>query len=293
LATNPNHQNAANTPNRHDEDSRREDSHDKKDAGEMSFWGHLDQLRSVIFKIAGVVIALSIGFFFVMKTLFDKVILAPCSSDFITYRMFDFLHGDGEFLPDMSGLDFSVSLININLGTQLMTHLSASMWFGIIFSFPVIIYLLWTFVSPALYENEKRGARRAFLFGNAMFFLGVLVAYFIVFPLVLRFLSQYQLSDKIVNTLTLDSYMDSFYTIALSMGVVFELPLVAWLLGKMGLLKRSFFSRFRRHAIVALLITAALITPTSDVFTLAIVFVPLYMLWEFSSRLVPKDEAKD
>lgn len=253
----------------------------------MTFWDHLDALRGVLFRIAGVVIVITVAMFFVMRWLFDHVIMWPCRADFPLYSLLGFIKGDGEFLPNMANDDFSVHIININLGTQLMTHLSASMWIAFALSFPIIIYLLWTFVSPGLYENERRGARKAFLFGNVMFYLGVAVGYFIVFPLALRFLSQYQLSAAIENSLTLDSYMDNFYTIIVAMGVVFEMPLLAWMLGNMGILKRSFFKKYRRHAIVGLTALAALITPTTDVFTLAIVFVPLYALWEFSAHLVP------
>ena len=119
-----------------------------------------------------------------------------------------------------------------------------------------------------------------------MFYLGVTIGYFLVFPLTLRFLADYQLSESIPNTISIDSYMDNFLVIVLMMGTVFELPLLAWLLGKMGFLTRGFFSKYRRHAIVALLIDAALITPTGDPFTLFVVFMPIYGLWEFSSRLV-------
>jgi sec-independent protein translocase protein TatC len=253
----------------------------------MTFWDHLDALRGVLFRIVGVVIGLAIAMFFVMRWFFDHIIMWPCRADFPLYSMLSFMQGDGDFLPNLSNTNFSVKVINISLGTQLMTHLSASLWLAFAFSFPIIIYLLWSFVSPGLYENERRGARKAFLFGNIMFYLGVLVGYFVVFPLALRFLSQYQLSPTIENTLTLDSYMDNFYGIILAMGIVFELPLVAWLLGRIGLLKRSFFKKYRRHAIVALTALAAFITPTSDIFTLAIVFAPLYALWELSAFLVP------
>jgi sec-independent protein translocase protein TatC len=254
----------------------------------MTFWDHLDALRGVIFRAAALVIVLSVAMFFVMRQLFEHVIMWPCRADFPLYSMLSFMKGDGDFLPNMAANDFSVKIININLGSQLMTHLSASMWLGLALSFPVIIYLLWKFISPGLYEHERRGARKAFLFGNVMFYLGIIVGYFIVFPMALRFLSQYQLSANIENSLTLDSYMDNFYTIIVSMGVVFEMPLLAWMLGNMKLLNRSFFKKYRRHAIVGLTALAAFITPTSDVFTLLIVFIPLYALWEFSARLVPR-----
>ena len=153
--------------------------------------------------------------------------------------------------------------------------------------------MLWGFVAPALSDHEKRGITRAFIFGNIMFYLGVAVGYFLVFPLALRFLADYRLSDAIRPIVSLDSYMDNFFTLLLMMGAVFELPLLAWLLGKMGILTRGFFGRYRRHAIVALLIVAALITPTGDPFTLFIVFIPIYALWEMSARLVPVDKPEE
>lgn len=247
----------------------------------MSVWGHLDALRGVLVKIAIVVILAGILFFVFMPWIFDNVILAPCRGTFPLYRLFNAI------TPDVTDPDFTVSLINIELASQLFVHLSTAGWMAVVFTFPIIIYLLWTFVSPALYENEKRNARVAFLFGNLMFYVGVAVGYFLVFPLTLRFLATYQLSELIPNTITLDSYMDNFLTICLLMGAVFELPLLAWILGRMGLLTRRFFATYRRHAIVALLIVAALITPTGDPFTLFVVFIPIYALWELSAGLVP------
>lgn len=257
------------------------------DRDNMTFWDHLDELRGVLVRILLVVALFAVGFFFIMPWFFDRVILWPCSPDFPLYRLLDYIHGDGQFIPDLSAPANSITLINIKLGTQLMTHFSASFWMAVAFSFPVIIWLLWRFVSPGLYENEKRGSRKAFLFGNLMFYIGLAVGYFIVYPLALRFLSGYQLSDRIANTLTLDSYMDTFYSTIVALGVVFEMPVLAWVLGKAGVIDRGFFSRYRRHAIVGLCALAGIITPTSDLFTLAVVFVPLYALWEISSRLVP------
>ncbi len=260
---------------------------------EMTFWEHLDEFRGTIFRMAAVIIVLAVGAFCVMRWFFDVIVLAPCRSSFITYHAFSFIEGDGDFLPDLASTDFSVNLMSINMGTQFMTHMSASLWLAATVGFPVILWMLWRFVSPALYPDEKRPVQRAFGFGLVMFYVGVLVGYFVVFPLALRFLSQYSLSDTIANHLTLESYMDTFYMVLLSMGVVFEVPLVAWLLGKIGVLHRRFFTRFRRHAIVASVAIAAIITPTSDVFTLLIVFIPIYGLWELSAFLVPPEPADD
>lgn len=254
----------------------------------MSFWQHLDELRGVLFRIAGVVILFAVGAFCIMRPVFDHVILAPCRDTFPTYRWLGFIHGNGDFLPDMGSEDFHVDLMSINMGSQFMTHMSSSLWLAVTVAFPLIIWMLWRYVAPALYDNERRGARRAFVSGTGLFYTGVATGYFLVFPLALRFLSQYRLSPDISVHLTLDSYMDTFYMILLAMGVVFEIPLLAWMLGKTGLLTRRFFSRYRRHAIVGAAILAAIITPTSDVFTLAVVFIPVYGLWELSSLLVPK-----
>ena len=262
-------------------------------SGEMSFWKHLAELRGVLVRIFAVLLVLVIVLFCCMRWIFEHVITAPCSQDFVTYRLFGFISGDGDWLPDLGSTGFNVDLISINLTSQFMTQMSASLWLAFIIGFPIVIYLLWTFVRPGLYERERRGARRAFLWGNAMFYAGCAVGYFIVFPLALRFLSQYSLSDRITNTITLDSYMDTFYLLTLAMGVLFELPLLAWMLGRMGILKRGFFSRSRRYAIVVILVISAIITPTSDLFTLMIVFLPVYALWEASAMLVPKGDNID
>lgn len=248
---------------------------------QMNFWDHLDELRVVLVRMVAVFIVVAVVMFVFMPDLFDKVILWPCRPTFPLYGFFN------RFVPDTVPADFSVSLINIQLASQLFVHLSSSGYGALIVTFPVLIYLLYGFVSPALYSNEKRNARVAFIFGTLMFYAGVALGYFLVFPLALRFLSTYQLSELIPNTITLDSYMDNFTMICLLMGALFELPLLAWILGRFGILTRDFFSKYRRHAIVVLLIVAALVTPTGDPFTLLIVFIPIYLLYEISAWVVP------
>lgn len=263
---------------------------DKASSDSATFWDHLDALRSVLIRVllfSGIVAACS---FAAMPWIFDHVIMAPCNNSFPIYRLFDKISA----LAGNSSMEgFDVDVVSIELASQLFIHFSASCWTALIIGFPVILYLLWGFVSPALYPNERRGIRRAFFFGNVMFYLGVAVGYFLVFPLAVRFLSTYTLSTHIRPIVSLDSYMDNFFTLLLMMGAVFELPLLAWLLGKMGLLTRSFFKNYRRHAIVVLLIVAAIITPTGDPFTLLLVFIPIYALWEASARLVPPDTPED
>ena len=254
----------------------------------MSFWEHLDALRRVLFRIAAVVFIFGIAAFCFMPWIFDHVVMGPCHASFPTYRLLEHLGGLGILAPEGASLEFQPELITTELASQFFMHVSASCWAAAIAAFPVIIYQLWSFIAPGLYAHERRGAVRAFFAGNFMFYIGAAVGYFVVFPLALRFLATYSLSSVIHPMITLESYMDNFFMLLLAMGAVFELPLVAWLLGKAGLLTRRFFSRWRRHAIVVLLIAAALITPTGDPFTLSVVFFPLYILWEFGALLVPK-----
>ena len=255
---------------------------------EMSFWDHIDALRSVLVRIVVVLVVMTLGLFFVMPSIFDRVILAPCHGDFVLYRLFERMTSSVSWLPQFSTDGFQVELINIKLASQFFIHMSTSFWLALVLTFPIVLYLLWSFVAPALYPREKRGVKTAFLIGCLMFFLGVAVGYFIVFPVTLRFLADYHVSQLVPNQISLDSYMDTFLMLIFIMGIIFELPLVAWLLGTLGVLHRGFFRTYRRHAVVVLLVLAAIITPTGDPFTLMVVFLPIYLLYEVSAYLVPK-----
>ena len=260
---------------------------------EMSFWDHLEEFRWTLIRIIIALLVLSIIGFIVIPYIFDSIILAPRSSDFITYRLFEKAGEVLPFLPDFSADAFDITLLNINMTTQFMTYISSSFAFGLLLGIPYILYEVWKFISPALYINEAKGVKKAFGFGGFMFLIGCLVGYFIVFPLIFRFLITFELSDAIENSISLDSYMSNFYTLILIMGIVFELPLVFWLLSSLGLIYRSFFKTYRRHAVVASMVLAALITPSGDPFSLFVVTIPIYMLWEISALLVSKDPVED
>lgn len=260
---------------------------------QMSFWDHLDALRKVLFNIIILTALIAGGMFAAMPWILDNIIMAPCSPSFVTYSFFDRIAGELGFDGLSTGDSFKVNIVSIQLTSQFFIHMSAAFWGSLVIAFPFIIYMIWKFVSPGLYENERKGATRAFFFGNIMFYLGATVGYFLIFPLSVRFLASYQLSTSIEPIVSLDSYMDTFFMMLLAMGAVFELPLFAYLLGKAGLMHRAFFSTYRRHAIVGLLLLAAIITPTSDPFTLFLTFTPIYALWELSSRLVPADKPDD
>ncbi len=259
---------------------------------EMTFWDHLDDLRRVLFRVCGVWLVLLLGFFIAMPSIFDSVILAPCHNNFVFYS---FLHQIGNVFhlsDEFFTQQFEVKLININLAAPFFIHISTAFWMSVVVSVPYLLFEVWGFIEPALYENEKRNVRTALGIGTIMFFLGVLLGYFMVYPLTLRFLSTYQLSAEISNQISLDSYIDNFMMLILMMGLVFELPLVTWLLAKMGIVTKAFLRKYRRHAIVIIFVVAAVITPTGDPFTLSVVAIPLCLLYEMSILII-KDKPRE
>lgn len=263
------------------------------ESSKMAIWEHLEELRWVLIRILVVWMVGVLGSFVAIPYLFDHVLMAPASSDFFLYRILARINAYTSLVPDFMEQPFHVTIINIQLASQFFIHMTLSFWVSFLLVFPYIIFEIWQFIYPALYENESAKLRWAFVFGTIMFFLGCCVGYSVVFPLTLRFLYTYELSPSITNQLSLDSYINNFLMLVLMMGVVFELPLLAALFSKLGLLTRSFFRKFRKHAILALLLLAAIITPSSDPFTLMSVFIPIYILWEISAFLVKSDKESD
>lgn len=259
----------------------------------MSFWDHLEALRWTIARCVIALVAFTVTFFFLMPHIFDSVILAPSEADFVTYRMLCKVTRSIPFLPDFCDDTFHVKIFNVKLTAPFFTSMSTSFWLALLLTFPYLMYELWRFISPALYDNEKKSVKWVFLLGTVMFFIGCSVSYFFVFPMTFRFLAMFDLSAQIENQSSLESYMDTFLMLIFIMGIVFEMPLLSWLLSQVGLLNRSFFNKYRRHAIVALLIAAAFITPSSDPFTLGCVFFPLYGLYELSAFFVRKPPKAD
>ena len=240
----------------------------------MTFWDHLDELRIVVIRALIVTVAAAAVVFCFKEELF-AVVLAPHTSDFITYRL-------------MGVEPFSIHLMNTGLTEQFMVHLRTAMYAGILVASPYIIYMLFHFVSPALYDHERRRAIPLVVSGYVMFMLGTAINYLLIFPLTVKFLGMYQVSPDVANMLTLQSYIDTLLGMSLVMGIVFELPVVSWLLGRMGLLSAHMMRTWRKHAIVAILIVSAIITPTTDAFTLFVVALPIWLLYEVSILIVKK-----
>lgn len=229
----------------------------------MTFWEHLDELRSRLWRILVMVVIAMVLCFFFKEQLF-AIVLGP----------------KPEYLQ----------LINVELTQQFLIHMRVALWAGLIIASPYIIYEVFAFIAPGLYENERRITIRAVVISYLLFVSGVLLSYFAIFPITVDFLGSYQVADYVTNTITLSSYISVMGIMCLLMGVVFELPVLCWLLAKVGLLKASFMRHYRCHAVVVILILAAVITPTGDPFTLSFVSIPIYLLWELSILIVKKVE---
>jgi sec-independent protein translocase protein TatC len=243
-------------------------------AENKSFWDHLEDLRGSLIKIVAAVLLFSILAFCFKEFLF-KIVLAPKDSSFFMYKLF-------------GGGDFSIQLMNIGLTEQFMIHLKTAVAFGVLMASPYVIYVLFDFIRPALYEKERQHSVGIVLSSYLMFLVGVAVNYLFIFPLTVRFLGTYQVSDQVRNMLTLQSYMDTLLMMSIVFGIIFEIPVVSWLLARFGLLKAEYMTHYRRHAIVAILVVAAIITPTGDAFTLLIVSFPIWLLYELSVLIVKR-----
>ena len=251
---------------------------------DMTFWEHLDVLRASLIKAVIIVVAAGMAAFAFKAEVFS-VILAPTESHFITYRLFD---GLARSISGSAAADFTVRLFNIGLTEQFFIHIKTSLFIGLLVASPLVVYLLFRFISPALRANESRHSGSIITWGYAMFALGLSFGYYVVFPFTFRFLGAYTISPDIENTISLQSYMDTFMMMNLLMGIVFEIPLVCLLLAKARILTPTFMKHYRKHAIVAILVIAAIITPTSDVFTLLLVALPILILYECSLLLIKR-----
>jgi sec-independent protein translocase protein TatC len=218
-----------------------------------------------------------IALFFFKTLLFEDVILAPSKPDFFLYRLL--------------GADFSMTLVNIEVAAQFLIHMKITFISALILTFPFIIYEAWKFIAPALYEKEKKAVSFAFAFASVLFYAGVAVGYLIVFPLMLNFFAGYQVSPDIPNTFSLTSYISLFTSLVLTFGIVFEFPTVVAVLSSLKILNKESLKAFRKHALCIVLILAAVITPSGDPFSLMVVSVPLYLLYEFSILICRKGDA--
>lgn len=250
----------------------------------MTFGGHLEVLRRMMFRVLGVGCTAAV-IVFCFKDFTWRVLLAPSEWNFVTYSFIERMaHALG--MTDFRLNEFHVKLIATDLSSQFMTHLTTSLYLGLLAAAPYILYELFRFVSPALVENERKYSVKAVVSIYILFMAGVLVSYYLLFPVSFRFLGTYSVSDKVESTITLDSYVSTFTTLTLLMGVVFQLPIISFVLGKMGIINATVLAKYRKHAFIVILTVAAMITPGQDILSLVLVTLPLYLLYEVSIWVV-------
>ena len=258
----------------------------KTNEEKMTFWEHVEVFRKVVFRCLAIWLLCAITAFIFKDEVFS-ILFAPSKSDFILYDILCLISSkiNVEVLCPRS---FEIDFINTQLASQFMTHLSVSMWLGVVAAMPYLIYQLYGFVSPALYDNEKRYSYYLIFCSVILFACGVLLNYFVIFPFSFRFLSTYQVSSEVVNQIALSSYISTFFMLSLMIGIIFEIPIMAYFLAKLDLISAEIMRKYRKHAFVVICIIAAIITPTADIFTLMLVALPIALLYELSIAIVRK-----
>lgn len=252
----------------------------------MSFGEHLEALRKMLFRILLVTLVCSVVVFY-FKDLTFKYLLAPRNTDFITFRTIEkiFRHLGKDFTFET----YDIQLISTELSSQFMMHLESAFIIGALISSPFIIYELFKFIAPALHDNERKYSVGICVTSYILFLIGVVMNYFVLFPIAFRFLGTYQVDKTVVSNITIASYISTFSTLCLTMGLVFELPVLGFILAKINLLKSKFMRKYRRHSLIVIMVVAAFITPP-DIFTLCLVTLPLYLLYELTILIVAKVE---
>ena len=260
----------------------------KENSGLMTFGGHLEVLRRMFFRVLAVLAVLAIGIFCLKDVTFE-LLFAPTRNEFCLYSWIEKISSffGGEFRFD----DFSVQLISTELSAQFMTHLTSSLYLALLLASPYILFELYAFVAPALYEQEKRYSVIVVVLVYFLFALGVLLCYFVIFPISFRFLATYQVADTVENTITLSSYISTFTSLTLMMALVFQLPIVSYVLAKMGIVTSDVLKYYRKHAVLVIAFVSAVITPP-DILTCLLVMGPLYLLYECSIGVVAFVERK-
>lgn len=245
---------------------------------QLTFGGHLEVLRRMLFRILGVTVAIAI-IIFVLKDYVWDILLAPSKWNFVTYRYI-------EQLIHRLGFDFSfdryeIDLIATELSSQFMTHITTSLYLGCLMASPYIVIELFRFILPALYDNERRYSVQVAIIIYVLFIVGVLMSYYVMFPISFRFLGTYNVAEKVSSMITLNSYISTFTSLTLVMGVVFQLPVLIWILAKMGIVNSEILSKYRKYALFIITVISAIITPP-DIMTCILVTFPLYLLYECS-----------
>lgn len=264
------------------------DPNNNDDPNLLTFGGHLEVLRRMLFRIIAVVMVLTIVVFCFKDKTFE-LLLAPSQWDFVTYRYIEkFLHRLGS---NFTFNQFHINLIATELSSQFMTHITTALYLGLLGASPYILIELFRFITPALYENEKKYSVSVAVTMYSLFVIGVLMSYFILFPISFRFLGTYSVSGMVESNITLKSYISTFTTLTLVMGLVFQLPVIAFFLGKLEVVSSEMLGSYRKYAFLIIMLVAAIITPP-DLMTLILVTIPLYLLYEVSIMVLKRMERR-
>jgi len=260
---------------------------------EMGFLDHLEVLRWHLIRSFSAIIILAIVAFIFHGFIFDTIILAPKTPDFITNKLLcDFGHFINVQTLCINSKPFQI--ININMAGQFSTHIMVSLIAGFLIAFPYVFWEMWSFIQPALYNNEQKHAKGAVFFSSLLFFLGALFGYYIIVPLSVHFLGGYSVSNQVLNQINLGSYISTVTSVVLAAGIIFELPIVIYFLSKAGIITPGILKQYRKHSLVIILALSAIITPP-DVFSQILVALPLVILYEvgikISKRIYAKDES--
>jgi len=254
----------------------------------LTFGGHLEVLRRMLFRIIAVVMVLAVAIFCFKDKTFE-LLLAPSQWNFVTYRYIEkLLHHLGS---NFTFSEYHINLIATELSSQFMTHITAALYLGLLGASPYILVELFRFITPALYENEKKYSVQVAITVYLLFIVGVLMSYFVLFPISFRFLGTYSVSGMVESNITLKSYISTFTTLTLVMGLVFQLPVIAFFLGKLEVVSSDMLRLYRKYAFLAIMVVAAIITPP-DLMTLVLVTIPLYLLYEVSILVLKRMEKR-
>jgi sec-independent protein translocase protein TatC len=248
--------------------------------GEMSFFDHLEALRWHLIRSALAIVVFTILVFAFYSWIYDNIIMAPSRYDFWTFRM---MCGLGKLLHrDMCPGKINIHLINTEMAGQFTLQIDSSLMIGLVLGIPYLLYEIWLFVKPALHEKERKAASGFVFYASILFMCGVMFGYYVITPVSLNFLAGYTVSASIQNLFSIDSYISSVSTLTIATGLVFELPILVYILASLGILTPKFMKETRRYAIVIILIIAAVVTPTPDMLTMTVVAIPLFLLYELS-----------
>ncbi len=251
---------------------------------EMSFFDHIDVLRKHLLRGLAVVTLLTCVAFYFSDFIWESIIMAPKSPDFWTYRMMCKLV---EVFPSIVPKDFciqkiDVQVINNQMAGQFTLQMNSCITAGLIMGIPYLLFEIWLFIKPALLENERKSASGFVFFASMLFILGILFGYYLIAPLSINFLANFTVDKNIVNMFTIDSYLSTILTLTIGSGIIFQLPVVIYVLSKLGVMTPQFMRKTRRYAAVLILVVAAVVTPTADPYTMMIVALPLFLLYELS-----------